>query len=123
MSALVPKPPDDATDKLLTQRVALHRPYTCSACNQPLVVCEKQLLNEMASRRLWCLCPQCGYGFEVLALHVVEGVAVPIEAGACLFDSEPHRRSHRISWQCKHAPRWKKPKKLVGKAKKKRGKR
>jgi len=123
VSASVPKPPDDATDKLLTQHVSLHQPTCCGACNLPLIVCEKQLLNAKASRRLWCLCPQCGYGFEVLALHVVEGVAVPIGEGACLFDSEPHRRSHRVSWQCKPAPARKKPKKLVGKAKKKRGKR
>lgn len=120
MSALVPKPPDDATDKLMTQHVALHEPFTCSACDLPLVVCEKQLLNSKASRRLWCLCPQCGYGFEVLALHVIEGVSVPIASGACVFDCEPHRRTHKVSWQCKQPPRVKSAKSATQKKRKKR---
>ena len=85
----------------MKQQVALHEPTTCGACRVPLVVCEKQLLNEKASRRLWCLCPTCGFGFEVLALMVVEGVSVPIDEGACLFDCEPHRNSHSFSWRCK----------------------
>ncbi len=84
--------------------MALHEPTTCAACRLPFVVCEKQLLNEKASRRLWCLCPSCGFGFEVLAQLVVEGVSVPIEDGACLFDCEPHKCTHGFAWQCKAEP-------------------
>jgi hypothetical protein len=126
VSAQTPKPPDDATDVLMKQQVALHEPTTCGACRVPLVVCEKQLLNEKASRRLWCLCPACGFDFEVLALMVVEGVSAPIEEGTCLFDSEPHKCTHGYSWQCKAGPGgrlrgvWKHGAKKRGKGRKKK---
>lgn len=118
MSALTPKPPDDATNTLMPQHVALHEPETCRACRLPLVVCEKKLINEKASRRFWCLCPECGYGYEVLAQHVVNGVSVPMAEGACMFDCSPHRRTHKIDWSCK-PPAGRKPSKNK-KGKKKR---